>query len=286
MTQHWTDRLSDYLDGGLPAAEAGRLEAHLTRCPECAATLAQLRQVRERARSLAPPAPPHDLWPGILARIGQAEASGESRREEAGAFAPVTGIRSRRRWLDRRFSFSLPQAVAASAAIALLSAATAWWVLQREPAGGTPEPVAQAPARPALRGIASGTAPYRASGDAGAGAPLALREAAPDAGREPRQARPARREPDGYLALSTGPSYDATIAELQRVLASERGRLDTTTVRIIEQNLATVDRAVEEARRAIAADPGNPYLRSHLAATMMRKVDLLRRATVIASGQG
>ena len=42
MSDRWTDRLSEYLDGGVEAAERAELEAHLADCEECAATLEQL----------------------------------------------------------------------------------------------------------------------------------------------------------------------------------------------------------------------------------------------------
>ncbi|HEY8105249.1 MAG TPA: zf-HC2 domain-containing protein [Gemmatimonadales bacterium] len=78
--------------------------------------------------------------------------------------------------------------------------------------------------------------------------------------------------------------YDAAVADLQRVLENGRGTLDTATVRVIEKNLAVIDRAISDARRALAADPGNAYLNAHLAQTMRRKIDLLRQAaTIVAS---
>lgn len=78
--------------------------------------------------------------------------------------------------------------------------------------------------------------------------------------------------------------YDAAVADLQRVLENGRGTLDTATVRVIEKNLAVIDRAITDARRALAADPGNAYLNAHLAQTMRRKIDLLRQAaTIVAS---
>ena len=77
--------------------------------------------------------------------------------------------------------------------------------------------------------------------------------------------------------------YDAAVAELQRVLYEHRAELDTATVRILEQNLALIDRATEEARRALAADPANPYLHGHLAEQMMRKIRLLKLATEVVA---
>lgn len=76
-------------------------------------------------------------------------------------------------------------------------------------------------------------------------------------------------------------SYAAAVADLERVLATGRGELDTTTVRVIEQNLAAIDHAIAEAQRALVADPANLYLNTHLAETMRRKLDLLRQAATL-----
>jgi anti-sigma factor RsiW len=77
---------------------------------------------------------------------------------------------------------------------------------------------------------------------------------------------------------SAAQSYAAAVADLEQVLAGGRGRLDSTTVRVIEQNLAVIDRAIAQAQRALNADPANLYLNTHLAETMRRKLDLLRQA--------
>jgi anti-sigma factor RsiW len=76
-------------------------------------------------------------------------------------------------------------------------------------------------------------------------------------------------------------SYAQAVADLERVLASGRGQLDTTTVRVIEQNLAAIDRAIAQAQRALNADPANLYLNTHLTETMRRKLDLLRQAAAL-----
>jgi hypothetical protein len=77
--------------------------------------------------------------------------------------------------------------------------------------------------------------------------------------------------------------YDAAVAELERVLSEARERLDPGTVAILEQSLATIDRAIAEAHQALRDDPANRYLSTHLAATMKRKIQLLQRATTIAN---
>lgn len=76
--------------------------------------------------------------------------------------------------------------------------------------------------------------------------------------------------------------YAAAVADLERVLAQRRGSLDTVTVRVIEKNLAIIDRAIRDAQSALAADPANSYLNLHLAAEMRRKLELLRQAAALA----
>jgi anti-sigma factor RsiW len=84
-----------------------------------------------------------------------------------------------------------------------------------------------------------------------------------------------------HASRSAAQSYAAAVADLEQVLAGGRGQLDSTTVRVIEQNLAVIDRAIAQAQRALNADPANLYLNTHLAETMRRKLDLLRQAATL-----
>lgn len=77
--------------------------------------------------------------------------------------------------------------------------------------------------------------------------------------------------------------YDAALFTLEQVLASGRQQLDTATVRVLEENLRIIDRAIAEARAALAADPANAYLNSHLAQTMLRKAALLKHAAALVA---
>ncbi|HEU4680338.1 MAG TPA: zf-HC2 domain-containing protein [Gemmatimonadales bacterium] len=92
---------------------------------------------------------------------------------------------------------------------------------------------------------------------------------------------PAGTPPALNASATASQSYAAAVADLERVLATGRGELDTTTVRVIEQNLAAIDHAIAEAQRALVADPANLYLNTHLAETMRRKLDLLRQAATL-----
>jgi anti-sigma factor RsiW len=76
--------------------------------------------------------------------------------------------------------------------------------------------------------------------------------------------------------------YDAAVADLQRALQSGRGQLDPATVKIVEENLAIIDQAVDDARRALARDPANADLSGYLQETKRRKLDLLRHAAALA----
>jgi hypothetical protein len=75
---------------------------------------------------------------------------------------------------------------------------------------------------------------------------------------------------------------DSAIIELQRILENESSQLDSSTVRILSQNLALIDRAIGQARKALESDPSNPYLNDHLARTMRKKIEVLRRAADLA----
>jgi hypothetical protein len=222
MSDQWTERLSEYLDGELAPSIRTELEQHLLQCAECEAALADLRRVVGRASSLADREPERDLWPGIAQAIGATPPGGTKA-------VPLASARGGRRW-----SFSLPQLVAASVALALVSGGAVWLLHPGATRPGLP------PAQP----------------------PSVI-----NVGVEPRAAR----------------GYDVAVADLERVLTEGRGRLDTSTVKVIERNLATIDSAIVEAERAVESDSANVYLNSHLAATMRQKLALLRQAAALIS---
>ena len=62
LTRHVTRSLAQYADGELPAAQRGRVEAHLARCPRCSAELEAMQFSARLVRQLsAVPAPPA-IW--------------------------------------------------------------------------------------------------------------------------------------------------------------------------------------------------------------------------------
>jgi len=76
-------------------------------------------------------------------------------------------------------------------------------------------------------------------------------------------------------------SYDSVITDMARLLDTHRSRLDTATVRIVEQSLREIDAAILQARTALAKDPNNRYLNGHLQRSLDRKLGLLRTAATL-----
>lgn len=85
-------------------------------------------------------------------------------------------------------------------------------------------------------------------------------------------------------AVSVSPleaQYATAASELSAELARARTRLSPATLAVIERNLAVIDSALAESRRALAGDPGNAVLERLVIATWQQKMDFLRRATAL-----
>jgi len=93
----------------------------------------------------------------------------------------------------------------------------------------------------------------------------------------------AARQPTVLPASFGDPRYDEAIADLQQTLQDGRAQLDPQTIRILETNLDAIDKAIDQCRQALAADPANLYLHNHLADARQRKLALLRRAAAIVN---
>jgi hypothetical protein len=105
---------------------------------------------------------------------------------------------------------------------------------------------------------------------------LALRS--PKAVEAPLAERPVP-SPSTLPVAFADREFDAAVQDLEQVLAAGRGRLDTVTVRLVEENLRKIDAAIADARAAIQRDPANLYLNRQIAANMRLKLNLLRSAT-------
>jgi len=230
------DRLSEYLDADedMTATERAAIEAHLVTCASCRTTLAELREVAARAASLPIVPPAADLWEGVAARL-------ESR----------SSVRPFQRAATRRFSFTLPQLIAAGLALMVLSGGMVWIARLGDPRTNLPAVVASVDPPPTP-------------------APTAT---------------PVEEEPSHVVRTNLADArYDAAIADLEKTLAAGRDRLDPETIRTIENNLLSIDRAIEQSRKALREDPSNVYLNNHFNESRNRKLALLRRVTALAMG--
>jgi len=245
MTVHeeWTNQLSEYLDGELPAGERDAVEAHLKSCASCAAVLNDLKRVVARASAVASHPPQADLWAGIAGRI------------EPDAAARVVPFAAREK---RRVVFTLPQLAAAAALLIAVSGGLAWQAAERIGAA-RPKTAQAASSAPSLPRPSS---PDSLASEGGTGA-----------------ADFARVE----TVSMADAQYDAAVSDLEKALKAGRGRLDASTIAIVEHNLQIIDQAINQAREALASDPANSYLSSHLVEARRRKLDLLRRATALAT---
>lgn len=267
MTMHWTDRLSDYLDGELSAADRATCTAHVATCETCREVLDELRFVITTARADAERAPAVDLWPAILRQIAPAEAGAFGAEPHAVASQRTAAVRefgtqrvqantqqerattqrdraSARS--SRQFVFTLPQLALAASLLIAVSAGVSYLAAGRarlQP--GVQEVPVQAFAEPGMPASA-----------------------------------------DVERADFADAQYDEAVADLEKILTDLREELNPQTVMVIERNLASIDQAIREARAALDADPANTFLNSHLADARRKKLDLLRRATMIHSSSG
>jgi hypothetical protein len=72
--------------------------------------------------------------------------------------------------------------------------------------------------------------------------------------------------------------YRQTTASLREQLEASKQFLAPETVQVIDENLAMIDKAVEEIHTALKKDPGNQRLVHTLIATYDKEVELLERA--------
>ncbi len=82
--------------------------------------------------------------------------------------------------------------------------------------------------------------------------------------------------PSAKSAILAAQTYSAAIAQLEQAVFGDPMSMDTSTVRLVKEQLAIVDRAIAEARAALAGDPNSGYLADHFANMMRKKLAVLR----------
>lgn len=221
MTDSWTDRLSEYVDGELDAETRAAVEAHLATCAECRVMRNELERVVARARRVGYREPANDLWGAIEATITE----------------------NRPRSTRRFVTLSWARLAAAAAIVAVLAGGFGWTIASKRSAGIAVVPAGRDTIAPEARAAAPGAPALAAA------------------------------------------SYRDAAADLERALEVGRSTLRPETMRVIEENLRAIDLAIAQTDSALRRDPGSAYLNQYLAATMQRKLRLLRRAVEITTAR-
>jgi hypothetical protein len=272
-------RLADYLDGDLPDAVRGAMNAHASGCAECGRLLSELETLRVDAGSLPLLEPSRDLWAGIAERIDARvlllDASRSVRvspmrrvwRHPAVAAAALVLITAGVTHAWTRYSYEAPAAAPATRQIAVAPPV----VVEPSPVGTTTtEPSGTAPSAPAARRASrsgESTAP-RSSGSRAAGQPVAQLVNRPMSASR-------------LMSTEVEPVYDREIVKLRAIMRERRSQLDPKTVAVLEQSIAVIDSAIAQSRAALAKDPASGFLASQLNHSLETKVELLRTAALL-----
>lgn len=317
MTPFTCDDFSEHLAAHL-ARDAStdvdaEMQSHAASCGACAALLQELAAITSAAGALPDLVPTRDLWGGIAARIeAPVVPIPSAARRRAGAVSPTAG----RPWWAQ-------PAAAAAALVAVTAGITHYMTRQAIEQPVAAPSVAEAPAVSREATVVNAVPPGQAA-DAALGAsppPLGASTRANAAGGtmnvspaatweavrggEPRVAAGGQREDPNWLRAgfvsraggelqlaSYRPGeiavldslYYREIVRLRQLLSQRTTSLDPATVAVIDRNMLVIDRAIQECREALAADPASKFLNQQLNEALESKIELLRTAAMMPVG--
>jgi hypothetical protein len=260
----------DYFEGELTDATRSTVEAHASTCARCQGLIRDLRGITDAASKLPVLEPSRDLWKGIEARIEPAVVPISYRRE---------GIH-----LSRRM-------IGLAAAMLIVVSSSVTYVATRNTTK-RPARVVTNPSDVFVPG---------ASNEIGTTAPVVIDPApAPETSSAPRteSPAPASNRPSIGRSPSVAPrnlnvankplsaaetALAPEIVQLQQMLKQRRDKLDPSTIKVVEDNLALIDAAVKQARAALMHDPASGFLTEQLDNALQKKVELLRTVALLPS---
>ena len=240
--------LAAWLEGDLPRETRQAVGVHLGECLRCAALVRDLSAIRRDAANLPELEPSRDLWDGIAARIE----------------TPVYDIGASRDRGARRRQY-LRQGLIAAGLVAVTAGVTYTVTLRSVTDSGVP--VA------AVQPIDSGPGSMMPD-TTGSRTPAAVPSGSATPVRNVAESTPAT---NNVTALA----YDREIMQLRAVVDQRRAQLDPVTVAIVENSLTQIDRAIQDARNALARDPASGFLTEQLNRALEKKLDVLRTAALL-----
>lgn len=289
--ERFADHLADLLEHDAAPAVVAAMDAHAAECAECRGLRMDLEAIASGAAALPELRPSRDLWAGIAQRIE----------------APVVPLGAPRGARDRGSRRWWAHPAVAAAALVGITAGVTYTATREAMAPAAPAPaatVAAVTAEPDAAstdgsgtGTESGVAVPRSENRGSAGEPTPTREiaAGDPSSRGARGATSApaiRAVPTATLASyrpgalgSLDSLYFREIVRLRQVLNERRGQLDSTTVEVLDRNMRVIDRAIQECRDALAADPASSFLNEQLNEALETKIELLRTAATMAVGE-
>lgn len=297
-------RLAAHLEHDLPREQGDAMEAHAAACSACAAIVAEIAAIQHEAAGLPELVPGRDLWQGIAARIDAPVIPIGS-----GTVARTAGLQrvTKRRWWAH-------PALAAAALVGVTAGVTWYMTKESIERPAAPATIAQAPTAGAEGSMVIADSPAAGAahdGNDAAGAPAAAgssgRSGGPLVGSGQQLAAGGQRAAAGAMTggrSSTTASaagvqlaayrpgetavldslYYREIIRLRRLVNERSTQLDSSTVAVIGRNMLVIDRAIQECREALAADPASKFLNQQLNQALETKIELLRTAAMMPVG--
>ena len=239
-----------YLEGELAEADRAEVARHAVSCGHCGALLVEIDGIVASAGALAPMSPSRDLWRGIEQRLEAPVIALTSR-------APATV--EQRSFMQR--SISVRRFVAAAVLLVAASSAVTWRVVRQQPARSVaPTAVADGFATPIVPSVNALTAADTVFPATEMAVPASF---------------------DAAAIPDVDEVYAEQIASLRTLVDARFADLDSVTVAELRRNLAIIDRAIADSRRALQRSPKSPVLSSQLDRALQTKLALMRRVALL-----
>ena len=259
------ERLADYLEGELAAADERAIEAHVASCVRCTALMRDLEGIRANASMLPELAPSRDLWQGIADRI------------DAPVIPFATAKVSSAAASQRRHSFRRLRLAAIAAALVAVTAGVTYTLTIAGANGGNRDEQIAGVSQPG----SNARTDSNASPVINAPTTSDVAAANTDSTRQTDAANPSGPTTQNVINAPAGAPTSREIDRLRDVFTRNRNQLDPRTAAIIEANLKVIDEAIAQSKAALLQDPASTFLKDQLNGALDKKLELLRTAALL-----